>query len=52
VHRGRALRAKPLVRIPAGRAIRFQAVSMAEVAAGLALVAYVAVARAKHRLQA
>jgi hypothetical protein len=43
---------EPLARVPAGRAIRFQAVWIAEVAAGLALVAYIAVARARHRLRA
>jgi hypothetical protein len=43
---------EPLVRIPAGRAIRFRAVSLAEVAAGVAMVVYVvAVARAARRVR-
>jgi mannitol-specific phosphotransferase system IIBC component len=37
---------EPLARIPAGHEVRFRAVWMAEVAAGLAMAAYVAVARA------
>ena len=35
---------EPLVRIPAGRAIRFRAVSLAEVAVGVAMVMYVVAA--------
>jgi hypothetical protein len=38
---------EPLARIPAGRAIRFRAISVAEVAVGIAMVVYfVAAARA------
>jgi hypothetical protein len=44
---------EPLVRIPAGHAIRFRAVSLAEVAAGVAMVVYVvAAARAARRVGA
>lgn len=42
-----AVTLEPLVRIPAGREIRFRAVWIAEVAVGLAMAGYVAFARAR-----
>jgi hypothetical protein len=39
---------EPLARVPAGREIRFRTVWLAEVAAGLAMAAYVVAARARQ----